>query len=76
MEFRIFICRKTRQFGREMLMDIVHFSFPEVVETPENRTWFKSMSDVMDRLGYQIFDVKKYCPKPPQDKTLISSSKL
>jgi hypothetical protein len=55
---------------REILKDIVHYSFPEVVETPENQAWFISMGDVMDRLGYKIFDVEKYCPNRP---TLISS---
>lgn len=55
---------------QQIIRDIVHFSFPEVVDTPENNVWFVNMSAVMDRLGYKIFNVDKYCPNKP---TLLSS---
>ncbi len=48
---------------QELLRDIVHYSFPEVPDVPANGGWYRSMVQVMDRLGYQIFNVKKYCPE-------------
>lgn len=45
------------------LRDTVKFSFPEVYDVPENSAWFDGMSQVMDRLGYKLFDVHKYCPE-------------
>ncbi len=45
---------------KELLRDIVHYSFPEVPDIPANRIWFQNMVQVMDRLGYKIFNIEKY----------------
>jgi hypothetical protein len=45
---------------KELLRDIVHYSFPEVKEIPENEFWFQNMGQVMDRLGYKLFNVNRY----------------
>lgn len=45
---------------RKFLRDAVHYSYPEILETPENEAWFESMNGVMERLGYKFFNVDKY----------------
>lgn len=45
---------------REFLRDAVHYSYPEVLDIPENQTWFHSMDGVMERMGYKFFNVEKY----------------
>lgn len=47
----------------QFLRDTVKFSFPEVYDVPENSAWFDGMSSVMERIGYKLFDVNKYCPE-------------
>lgn len=47
---------------KELLRDIIHYSFPEVPDVPANRIWFQNMVQVMDRLGYKIFNINKYSP--------------
>lgn len=42
------------------LHDAVQYSYPEVLNVPENETWFNSMNGVMERLGYKFFNVNKY----------------
>lgn len=42
------------------LHDAVQYSYPEVLNVPENETWFNSMNGVMERLGYKFFNVDKY----------------
>lgn len=46
---------------QEFLRDAVRYSYPEVLDVPENETWFTGMSGVMERLGYKLFSVEKYC---------------
>ena len=47
----------------QFLRDTVKFSFPEVYDVPENSAWFDGMASVMERIGYKLFDVNKYCPE-------------
>ncbi len=42
------------------LHDAVQYSYPEVLNAPENESWFTSMNGVMERLGYKFFNVDKY----------------
>ncbi|MGE5607443.1 MAG: hypothetical protein ACM3YE_17360 [Bacteroidota bacterium] len=42
------------------LHDAVQYSYPEVLNVPENETWFDKMNGVMERLGYKFFNVEKY----------------
>ena len=59
--FPYFYLPGNENIRRELLRDIVHYSFPEVLEVPENASWLERMTGVMDRLGYVIFNVSKYC---------------
>ncbi|HBF38272.1 MAG TPA: hypothetical protein DDW50_13235 [Firmicutes bacterium] len=45
---------------KEFLKDVVIYSFPEVPDVPENQAWQNQMIGVMDRLGYKIFNVKRF----------------
>jgi hypothetical protein len=49
---------------RSFLHDAVQYSYPEVLNAPENETWFASMNGVMERLGYKFFNVDKYIDAP------------
>jgi hypothetical protein len=44
----------------EFMIDTVKYSYPEVLDTPENAPWFNKMSQVMDRIAYRVFNVKDY----------------
>jgi hypothetical protein len=50
---------------KEFMKDVVIYSFPEVPDVPENQAWQTEMIGVMERLGYQIFNIARYVP----DKT-------
>jgi hypothetical protein len=39
---------------------VVIYSFPEVPDVPENKAWQSQMMGVMEKLGYQIFNVDKF----------------
>jgi hypothetical protein len=45
---------------QDFLERVVRFSFPEVPDVPENIVWRKQMNGVMDRLGYDVFNIKKF----------------
>ncbi len=45
---------------RDFLRHVVRFSFPEVPDLSGNKDWQEKMVLVMDRLGYDIFSVKKF----------------
>lgn len=59
--FSYFYLPGNEKIRRELMRDVVHYSFPEVLEVPENASWLEKMTGVMDRLGYEIFNVPKYC---------------
>jgi hypothetical protein len=45
---------------QDFLERAVQFSYPEIPDIPENKCWRKQMTAVMDRLGYDIFNIKKF----------------
>jgi hypothetical protein len=47
---------------KQFLKDVVIYSFPEVLDLPENQEWQVEMMGVMDRLGYTIFNIDKFVP--------------
>lgn len=59
--FSYFYLPGNENIKHQLMRDVVHYSFPEVLDVPENASWFERMSGVMDRLGYDIFSVAKYC---------------
>jgi hypothetical protein len=50
---------------RNFMIDTVKYSFPEVRDIPENDAWFKAAGELMERLGYKLFNVARYLDKPP-----------
>jgi hypothetical protein len=48
---------------QDFLKDVVIYSFPEVPDVPENYAWQSDMMAVMDRLGYSIFNIRKFVPQ-------------
>lgn len=66
-----FYLPENESLKREFLHDAVQYSYPEILDTPENQTWFDSMQDVMERLGYKFFKVEKYI-NPSQEKDTLS----
>jgi hypothetical protein len=48
------------EIRKDFLYHVVRFSFPEVPDKEENKVWLEKMSLVMDRLGYDIFSIKKF----------------
>lgn len=60
MAFSYFYVPGNEDIRREFLEDMVHYSFPEVPDIPENEFWHRKMNQAMSRLGYRIFSVKKY----------------
>lgn len=55
-----FYLPENEELKRNFLHDAVQYSYPEVLNVPENETWFQSMNGVMERLGYKFFKVDKY----------------
>ncbi|HEX3045911.1 MAG TPA: hypothetical protein VHY08_14225 [Bacillota bacterium] len=45
---------------KQFMKDVVLYSFPEIPDVPENQNWLEKMTNVMDKLGYEIFSVQKY----------------
>jgi hypothetical protein len=45
---------------KNFMIDAVKYSFPEVRDIPENAEWFEAMGEVMERLGFKLFNVDKY----------------
>lgn len=55
-----FYLPENEELKRNFLHDAVQYSYPEVLNVPENETWFNDMNGVMERLGYTFFKVDKY----------------
>lgn len=55
-----FYLAENEALKRKFLRDAVQYSYPEILDTPENEAWFEAMNSVMDRLGYKFFNVDKY----------------
>lgn len=55
-----FYLPENESIKREFLHDAVRYSYPEILDIPENQTWFNSMNGVMERLGYKFFNVDKF----------------
>ncbi|HBE80116.1 MAG TPA: hypothetical protein DDW65_20390 [Firmicutes bacterium] len=51
---------ENQDLKQEFLKDVVIYSFPEVLDVPENKQWQSEMMIVMDKLGYKIFNIKKF----------------
>jgi hypothetical protein len=49
---------------KNFMIDTVKYSFPEVQDIPENAEWFEEMGELMERLGYKLFNVAKYLDNP------------
>lgn len=45
---------------QDFLERAVRFSYPEIPDIPENKCWRKEMTTVMDRLGYDVFNIQKF----------------
>jgi hypothetical protein len=58
-----FYLPENQKIKQQFLKDAVQYSYPEVLDVPENLSWFTSMSGVMERLGYKLFNIDKYCPE-------------
>jgi len=63
-----FYLPENSQIKREFMIDTVKYSYPEVPDLPENTLWFTKMGEVMDRVGYKLFSVKKYVPAENDEK--------
>ncbi len=57
-----FYLAENQGIKKDFLRDIIHYSFPEVPDIPANRYWYQNMTEIMDRLGYKIFNIQKYVP--------------
>lgn len=55
-----FYLPENENIKKNFLHDAVQYSYPEVLNVPENETWFDKMHGVMERLGYKYFNVDKY----------------
>ncbi len=55
-----FYLPENESLKRNFLHDAVQYSYPEVLNVPENEAWFNSMNGVMEKLGYKFFNVDKY----------------
>lgn len=53
---------------REFMIDTVKYSYPEVLDVPENEAWFEEMGKVMERIAFRAFDVEKYYPQEKNKK--------
>lgn len=51
---------ENNEIKREFLLDVVKFSFPEVMDVPQNESWFREMSLIMERIAFKAFNVDKY----------------
>lgn len=55
-----FYLPENESLKRKFLHDAVQYSYPEILNVPENQAWFDNMNGVMERLGYKFFKVDKY----------------
>lgn len=55
-----FYLPENESLKRNFFDDAVQYSYPEVLNTPENQAWFDSMNGVMERMGNKFFNVDKY----------------
>jgi hypothetical protein len=44
----------------DLLREIVQYSFPEIPDISANKAWYDEMVPVMERLGYNIFSIKRF----------------
>ncbi|HOJ78830.1 MAG TPA: hypothetical protein PLZ08_03590 [Bacillota bacterium] len=61
-----FYQQENDEIKRQFLLDVVKFSFPEVMDVPQNESWFTEMSLIMERIAYKAFNVDKYHQKSKQ----------
>jgi hypothetical protein len=59
-----FYCPGQESVKRNFMIDTVKYSFPEVRNIPENAEWFEEMGQLMEHLGYRLFNVEKYLDSP------------
>ncbi len=60
LAFSYFYLPGNENLKNDLLREIVQYSFPEVPQCEENTEWYSEMIQIMGRLGYNIFSVKKY----------------
>lgn len=60
MAFSYFYLPGNEKLKHKFIDEMVKYSFPEVPELPENEAWRRQMNEVMSRLGYNIFSVRKF----------------
>lgn len=63
-----FYLPENKNLKLKFLHDAVQYSYPEVLNTPENQAWFESMDGVMERMGYKFFNVDKYINQKTETK--------
>lgn len=60
MAFSYFYLPGNEGLKKELLKEIVQYSFPEIPEIDANKVWYDEMTVRMSRLGYKIFNVKSF----------------
>jgi hypothetical protein len=55
-----FYLPENEELKQDLLKDLVLYFFPEVSDVPENKVWHNEMESVIERLGYQIFNINKF----------------
>lgn len=45
---------------QDFLERVIRFSYPEIPDVEENKCWRNQMTAVMGRLGYDLFNIKKF----------------
>jgi predicted AAA+ superfamily ATPase len=60
MAFSYFYLPGNENLKEDFLKEIVQYSFPEIPEIEANQLWYDQMVIVMGRLGYKIFNVKRF----------------
>jgi hypothetical protein len=60
MAFSYFYLPGNENLKEDLLKEIVQYSFPEIPEIDANKVWYNEMVVVMGRLGYKIFNVKRF----------------
>ncbi len=63
-----FYLPENEELKGKFLYDAIHYSYPEVLTTPENQAWFEKMNGVMERMGYKYFNVDKYINQKTETK--------
>ena len=57
-----FYLPENREIRKELMKEVVKYSYPEVPDIPENQDWFDQTGEMMERLGEKLFNVKQYIP--------------